>query len=61
MTTQDAAKRLKLSAKTVAGHCKAGRIEAVLEGGRWKITARAVADFKRSGACKSVGNPNFGK
>ncbi len=60
MTTQDAAKRLNLSAKTVAGHCKAGRIEAVLEGGRWKITAKAVADFKREGY-KSVGNPNFGK
>ncbi len=61
MTTQDVAKRLKLSAKTVAGHCKAGRIEAVLEGGRWKITARACDDFKRGEGYKTVGNPNFGK
>ena len=61
MTTQDAAVKLKLSAKTVAIHCEAGWIEAIKEGGRWKITARAVADFKRSKGYKSVGNPNFGK
>ncbi len=60
MTTQQAAKKLGLSPRTVSRYCQDGRIKATRHGRQWWITAAAVAAFEDAGD-RPVGNPNFGK
>ncbi len=49
LTTEEAGKKLKMSAKTVERRCREGKIKArkTSEGGQWRISLAALREYRQ--------------